>query len=85
MKDAPVFVYSGGQDRSMPPPNQIAQKDLVQQWNAKTKYVLRSEEGHSFPQEIIAEAIRYIYGNLPNSGINLSEPLKSMDQDWRNE
>jgi len=48
MKDAPVFVYSGKNDKSMPPINQKCQKDLVEAFGAKTKYVIDDNQAHGY-------------------------------------
>jgi len=48
MKDAPVFVYSGKNDKSMPPTNQKCQKDLVEAFGAKTKYVIDDNQAHGY-------------------------------------
>lgn len=67
----------------MPPINQMCQFDLVTSFGAKPKYVLNENQAHNMAQDTPAEAIRYIYGNLQNSGISETDDLKAKDMKWK--
>ena len=80
LNGAPVFIHAGGQDGIMPSTNQLAQKALVELFGANTKYVLTENAGHNRVNP--AQAITHVYGNLANSGINVSDQLRSEDSAW---
>lgn len=65
----PVYIHTGGQDKSMPPANQSAQKALFENYGAKIMYVENAESGHNMPSETPAEGLSWILGNIPGTGI----------------
>lgn len=42
---------------------------MLEALGANVEYVITEGEGHSYPEDMPGRAIQYIYGNLPNSGI----------------
>ena len=52
---------------------------MVERFGAKTEYVNDPSKAHNMADDVPAQAIRFIYGNLANSGVNLNDELKSKD------
>lgn len=64
MSYAPVYIHSGGEDMSMPPPNQKAQQGLMEHFGASVKYVYDAAEAHTMNSDRPGEALRHIFSNL---------------------
>lgn len=66
----------------MPPANQQCQRDLAELLGSEVKYVEDPDAGHDYADDVPAQAISWVYGNIPGSGVNKDDELLPADDNW---